>query len=100
MNLVRADRIPDDVSLNLACDHGIPKKLSRTRYGARSEGLTQALCHWSVVPFRVKVCVQRTTVTRVWVVLLNSALLTAVHNRLAVADQITGCDCRACYWRA
>jgi hypothetical protein len=28
---------------------------------------------------------------------LNSALLAAVRNRLAVADQITGCDCLACY---
>ena len=72
MNLVRADRIHDGVSLNLV----------------RDLGMTRLPGPWGLAPpggagYGT-----------------NIALPSAIRNRLAAADQITGCDCRACLGRA
>ena len=68
MNLVRADRTPGGVSLNLV----------------RDLGMTKAVRPWGLAPpdgagYGT-----------------DTVLLAAIRNRLAAADQITGCDCRAC----
>jgi len=68
LNLVRADRIHGGVSPNLVCDLGMT-----------GLSVPLGLAPPSGTGYRT-----------------NTALLAVIRNPLAAADQITGCDCRAC----